>query len=271
MKSNKLMEFALINDIYKFNSNSDILFLSDDKPVFNFWRHYKNEILASNDKYSKMIQKQYWLYKNRHLIEFAKEQNLDKFTDSKNELKFFDGTCMARWFRSHGVKEKILNSNDKYSLKIQKDYAIYRKRKLIEFFKINDLNKFYSKSNMRFKDGSDVYRWWVINKTTIMNNNDEYSVKIQEQYEKYKSKKFVDKFYEFILLEDDKKFKNLTKEELHFKDGSSVYAWYGHNRNKVKRMVNFLIKEYESKNVEVPSHLLNKVYLDEDTIKKYGL
>ncbi len=270
MKESKLIEFANIMDINKFYSKSNLLF-SDKKPVFDFWKHNKDRILSSDDDYSKIIQKQYLLYSNKHLIEFSKERNLDKFNGSKDDLRFSDGTGMAKWFFSRNTKDEILSSNDEYSIRIQKDYEKYKNRRIIEFLNIDDLNKFYSKSNITFKDGSNVYRWWVINKKTIMSASDEYSVTVQKQYKKYETRKFLDKFYEFLLMDDDKKFKNTTKEEMHFKDGSSVYSWYSHYRNKVKLTVNAFIKAYEDKNMVVPKCLLNKVYLDEDTIEKYEL
>ena len=279
MNQLKLKEFAGIKDLNKFHEVSHILF-SDKKPCYTFWKHNKKSILSSNDEYCKIIKKQFWIHKNSHLIEFANCQNLDKFNDNKNYLFFEDGTKMSVWFRRPGIKEEIFSykpviSDDLkyykeyYYNKIKNDYYKYKNQKLIEFIEIDDLNKFYSNGNIKFKDGSSTYRFWIIYKSDIINSNDTLCLRIKEQYNDYKDKKFINRLIEFLKMDDSIKFTQPSKKQLSFSDGKGVSSWYLNNKNKIKETVCEMIKIYEEGNIKVPKFLLNKVYLDTELKKKY--
>lgn len=124
-----------------------------------------------------------------------------------------------------------------------KNVKKYKKR-LEEFCKIEDLQKFYSYGGVMFKSGEHTSAWFYYHEKTILESKDETSKKIMQQYAEYKKQEklkqeqkkeesFQKRLLEFCEIEDLKKF--ASKDSLKFKDGAATYYWFKKNKKDIYR------------------------------------
>lgn len=202
--NDRVEEFISIKNSEKFNINkTDLRFI--DGVIVSYWFQVnKNKILNSNDTLCNVIKQEYEQFLNTrnenhekwfndYVQEFEKEENVYKFDSNNKEIKFSNGVVMSSWFFNN--KKSLLNSNSGYTA-IKKQYDEYKKTcgkknmpfelRLVEFEKEENMLKFKTSGNVKFKDGCKMDIWFKNNVRKIIKmSNDAYCISILLQYERY--------------------------------------------------------------------------------------
>lgn len=299
----KLINFSEIEDLDKFSRNSNIRFPNYSK-VSNWFYNNIKIILSADDYFSKIIKEQYRVYlKNTilcknfieedidfiwkfdlkdfkfyaKLIYFSRIKDLNKF-NSNYSGKFYDDKLVKVWLYAN--LNKILKLDDEYSLKVQKQYKYYIEniyvsnfdKKIYEFEKEKDLNKFsFRHSEVTFSDGTIMPIWFSTNKEKIFNSNNRMVLSIKKQYSQYKSTlgriSYDVKLKEFLNIKDLIKFNKTVLNNLKFSDGTSVKEWFEINCNNILSCNDDVCKEIEKQYNEYINSEYNikpneKIYLN---------
>ena len=255
----KKKEFLEEKNNQKFKLYSNVKFKSGN--YMGIWfNRYKKELKSSDDELSKLILEQYERFienqkkcaektDNDKLNEFSKEKDLRKFSHGC-KIKFSDGTYMGDWFILN--KENIMNANDAVSkiiclqyekFNLQKKYPEQKKiKKIKEFAEENDLKKFNTHSELKFKDGTHMGNWFNGHRKELLRMDDDLIGTIFKQYEAYKEtmieeinesriRIFNQKLEEFSLESNLNKFKYCSNVK--FSDGSYMVNWFIYNKERI--------------------------------------
>lgn len=186
------------------------------------------------------------------LKKFADEKNTDKFMFLSKKPLFNDKTRMGIWFVDN--KHIILTSHNYYCEEIKKQYKNYLEhemnltaeekyeKRLIEFCKEKDYNKFKNNSKVTFSDGNLMSGWYHENKEKIESASDKFSLAIKAQFKYYtqiKDAKKMEKAQElyrkkllsFMQEYDYDKFSQLGFVE--FEDGSHMGTWFNAHKSTI--------------------------------------
>lgn len=186
------------------------------------------------------------------LKEFFEEESMDKFMFSSKNPLFKDKKRMGIWFVDN--KHIILTTHDYYCEEIKKQYKNYLEyemnltadekyeKRLIEFCKEKDYNKFKSDSGITFSDGKSMPGWYHENKEKIESANDNFSLIIKSQFKYYlqirdikkmekRKELYRKKLLSFMQEYDYDKFSQLGFVE--FKDGSHMGTWFNTYKNTI--------------------------------------
>ena len=209
----KLIEFLDIKSDEKF-SESGLACFSNGSSAGSWFYLNKDKIFALNNEFSKRILKEYNIYIEKKEAAIARKKeliknNVEKFErycnifynikdDGKynkdKDVKLVGELLAYDWFNAN--INRIMRSTYDICNLIKKDYLRYkvdeRKAKLIEerkkvyeFFCEKNNNKFQVNSNLKFKDGTLMYKWFLNNIDKIINSNELIYNKIYNQYELY--------------------------------------------------------------------------------------
>ena len=186
------------------------------------------------------------------LKEFFEEESMDKFMFSSKSPLFKDKKRMGIWFVDN--KHIILTTHDYYCEEIKKQYKNYLEyemnltvdekyeKRLIEFCKEKDYNKFKGDSGITFSDGKSMPGWYHENKEKIESANDNFSLIIKSQFKYYlqirdikkmekRKELYRKKLLSFMQEYDYDKFSQLGFVE--FKDGSHMGTWFNTYKNTI--------------------------------------
>lgn len=200
--------------------------------------------------------------KKEDVIAFYNINGLEKFCpcmESPSKVKV-NGKDPSSWF--YGVRNQILESNDKICLEIAKQYQQYLverdkdrrnvdniskafKKKLTDFSEIEDLNKFDMKSNIHLKSGKFAAYFFYKNEDYILHQNTDVCITIRKQYQQYlaqlKTKnilKYLKLKREFISEESLEKFD--IDSDLTFKSDPDIKMseWFFANKVRIEKSEN---------------------------------
>lgn len=186
------------------------------------------------------------------LKEFFEEESMDKFMFLSKSPLFKDKKRMGIWFVDN--KHIILTTHDYYCEEIKKQYKNYLEyemnltadekyeKRLIDFCKEKDYNKFKNDSGITFSDGKSMPGWYHENKGKIESANDNFSLIIKSQFKYYlqirdikkmekRKELYRKKLLSFMQEYDYDKFSQLGFVE--FKDGSHMGAWFNTYKNTI--------------------------------------
>lgn len=218
------------------------------------------------------------------LEEFIKEKNMDKFMFLSKSPLFKDKKRMGIWFVDN--KHIILTSNNYYCEEIKKQYKNYLEyemnlttdekyeKRLIEFCKEKDYNKFKNDSGITFSDGKSMPGWYYENEEKIESASDKFSLIIKAQFKYYTKIKdiirvekrqelYKRKLLLFMQESDYDKFSQSGFVE--FKDGSNMSTWFNTHKstilnsnddisNEIKRQYNEYLKTKDEFNSIKKNH-----------------
>ena len=226
----KLIEFANMKSDEKF-TESGLAFFSNGARVGNWFYVNKNRIFELNNEISKHILKEYeeFVIKRekeiKRKMELTKqkierfERNCNLFYNIKDDGKYREdsgikliGDQLAYdWFNAYlnrimgstlEICKLIIRDYRKYIINEKKAKLIDERKKLHEFFCERNYEKFEINSNIKFKDGTLMYKWFLNNKDKIINSNELICIEIHSQYENYLSYLGLkDEFYKHTNLE----------------------------------------------------------------------
>ena len=181
------------------------------------------------------------------IIEFEKEENLDKFNTKNKTIKFSDGTFMSAWWSRNKSEFRFLIFDEAISIK--KQYSEYRRRpkfsksftnRLKEFANEPCMQKFNtSDRSLLFSDGGIMSTWWNSLSSKILNLQTPDALAINLQYKEYMDnntfanvkKRYYEKLKEFKQEENLNKFK--PNNDLRFKDNTLMNAWFKNHYFKI--------------------------------------
>lgn len=235
---------------YWFYKNIDIIKEMNNEVARNVIRKYNmsrfnlNEKILLDDSDKKIFETK--------IEEFAKEKNADKFMFLSKSPLFKDKTHMGIWFVDN--KHIILTSNNCYCEEVKKQYKNYLmyemnltadekyEKRLIEFCKEKDYNKFKNESGIMFSDGKSMPDWYYENEEKIESANDKFSPIIKAQFKYYTKIKDILKVEKrqelyrrklllFMQESDYDKFSQLGFIE--FKDGSNMGTWFNRHKSTI--------------------------------------
>jgi len=191
-------EFMMIDDLSKFNDNSNI-YLSNGIKTSKFYVDNYIYIQNNNSDDCKMIVKQYKMYlfqkKQRETFNLTKcklefyKMPEDKFyedsnlylTNKENSYSFF-----ARLIDYYQQEPNL----SKLDFEILRQYEVYLSFIELkkEFLSDDSMEKFDESGYVRFENGAIKNIWWTVYKDDILNSDHDIDIKISNQYKKIQNK-----------------------------------------------------------------------------------